>query len=951
MFIGGSMEFDPAKKTLVIVESPTKANTIKKYLPKNYSVVASKGHIRDLPSDTLGVDIEDNFKPHYVITEGKESLVNDLKKKLEKSEQLLLATDEDREGESISWHLMELLKPEVPTKRMVFHEITKKAVTEALSKGRELDLALVKAQEDRRIVDRLYGYEVSPVLWKRLSNKKLSAGRVQSVGLRFIVDRENERLTYVPSVYYDVKVLLETKDSKRFEATLDEYKEKRVATSKDFDSTTGQFNGKTLLLDKKLADEVEKICNENPFFIESVTHKTNKSSPLPPFTTSTLQQVANRRLRLSSKETMRVAQSLFENGFITYMRTDSVNLSSECISLAREQIKSDYGTEYLSSRERHFENKSKNAQEAHEAIRPAGDVFRRPDESGLKGKELALYTLIYQRTLATQMSEAIKSTTTVKVKCQDARFTSSGTSVVFPGYLKVYGTDQDDEEKETSLPSVSAGDEEKLISINGKEHVTQPPARYNEASLIKKLEEKGIGRPSTYATIISTLLDRGYAIEKDRSLIPSFTGFAVNGLMNESFKDLVDYSYTSEMEDQLDKIANGEGDALRYLQDFYYGKGSVKGLNSLVQGARSDHFDAKLLTFPHLSGVANVEGEVKYQIKVGPFGAYLLLDKKKDDGKAVMINLPDTLCPGTLNDDDIALLIKNTLHPEETTVDNKTQLKSGKHGQYWQRGDKTCNVPKSKKSADSYTEEEIDFYFSLPKAIASDEEGNEIVINNGPYGGYITYKGANYKVFGPLTELTAEKALSLVSRDGASSKGVEYSPFEGKAVSIKKGRFGSYLKWGSENIALTKDEKARSAELTQEEVEDIIKRHEQNTQKETIESSRGVYDGKPIEVLSGRYGVYIKCGDKNYRLSKADQERSDSLTSEELVNIIKAQEEKSLPLMDFGTFEGKPLRVLNGRFGAYLKWGDVNIALSTKIKNDLASLTEDVAKELVRAKM
>lgn len=945
------MEFDPAKKTLVIVESPTKANTIKKYLPKNYSVVASKGHVRDLPSDSLGVDVEDDFKPHYVITEGKESLVNDLKKKLDKSEQLLLATDEDREGESISWHLLQLLKPEVPTKRMVFHEITKKAVTEALSKGRDLDIALVKAQEDRRIVDRLYGYEVSPVLWKRLSNKKLSAGRVQSVGLRFLVDRENERLSFVPSKYFDVKAILETSDNKRFEATLEEYKEKRVATSKDFDSTTGEFNGKTLLLDINLAEEVKNICQNNTFVVENVIHKSSKYSPLPPFTTSTLQQVANRRLRLSSKETMRIAQALFENGFITYMRTDSVNLSDECIALARDQIKTDYGSDYLSSRERRFENKSKNAQEAHEAIRPAGDTFRRPSESGLKGKELSLYTLIYQRTLATQMSEAVKSTTTVKIKCQDAKFTASGTSVVFPGYLKVYGTDQDDEEKETAIPVISAGDEEKLISINEKEHITQPPARYNEASLIKKLEEKGIGRPSTYATIISTLLDRGYAIEKDRSLIPSFTGFAVNGLMNESFSDLVDYSYTSEMEDELDKIASGEGNASKYLHDFYYGKGNVKGLNSLVEAAKSDHYDAKSLLFPHLSGKVELEEVVNYQVKVGPYGAYLLLDKKKEDGKAMMINLPDTLCPGTLNDEDIKKIVKNALYPDQENTEGGTQLKSGRRGQYWQRGDKTCNVPKGKKSAEEYSEEEIDFYFSLPRSIASDEEGNEIVINNGPYGGYITYKGANYKVFGPLTELTSEKALALVSRDGASSKGVEYSPYEGKAVSIKKGRFGSYLKWGSENIALSKEEKQKSSELTQEEVEAIIKRYLESNNKASEVNSRGLYEGKPIEVLKGRFGLYIKCGDKNYRMSKQDQEKADTLTNEELIEIIKKSEERSLPLKDFGLFEGQPLRVLVGRYGAYLKWGDVNIALSTKYKSDLSLLSEDVAKELARSKM
>lgn len=945
------MEFSPEKKTLVIVESPTKANTIKKYLPRNFTVVASKGHVRDLPSDSLGVDVEHDFRPQYVITEGKNALISDLKKKLEKCEQLLLATDEDREGESISWHLQELLKPQVPTGRMVFHEITRKAVSEALTRGRELDLRLVKAQEDRRIVDRLYGYEVSPVLWKRLSNKKLSAGRVQSVGLRFLVDRENERLSYVPSRYYDVKAELESADGKHFEATLEEYKGKRVATGRDFDSVTGAFSNKALLLDEALSEEVEVLCREGAFVVDSVTNKISRHTPMPPFITSTLQQAANRRLRLSSKETMRIAQSLFENGFITYMRTDSVALSAECINAAREQIKSDYGSDYLSAKERHFANKSKNAQEAHEAIRPAGDVFRRPGETGLKGRELSLYTLIWQRTIACQMSEAVKSTTTAKINRGEARFTASGTSVVFPGFLKVYGSDEEDE-KESSIPSLSAGDETALIDLTRKEHITQPPARYNEASLIKKLEEKGIGRPSTYATIISTLLERGYAVEKDRSLIPSFIGFAVNNLMLQSFGDLVDYSYTSEMEDELDKIAGGEGDWLSYLRDFYYGRGSVQGLKSLVESARNEKMDAKTLVFPHLCGKAEINGEcVSYQIKVGPYGSYLLLDRKREDGKAVMVNLADTLCPGMMEEADVAALIAAEICPEAAADDGRTQLKNSRRGQYWQRGDKTCNVPKGKKSAESYTEEEIDFYFSLPKVLTQDSEGNDIIVNNGPYGGYITYKGSNYKVFGPLTELSAEKALALVQRDGASSKGREFESVDGKAVSLKKGRYGAYLKWGSENIALSKDEKARASELTQDDIVAIIKRHGEAPAKASPESSRGTYEGKAIEVLKGRFGQYIKCGDKNYRLTKADQERADSLTEEELVAIIKASEERALPLKELGSYEGVPMRVLNGRFGAYLKYGDLNIALAAKYKNDLSLLDEEEAVRLVKAKL
>ncbi|MGN0907910.1 MAG: topoisomerase C-terminal repeat-containing protein, partial [Bullifex sp.] len=375
------------------------------------------------------------------------------------------------------------------------------------------------------------------------------------------------------------------------------------------------------------------------------------------------------------------------------------------------------------------------------------------------------------------------------------------------------------------------------------------------------------------------------------------------------------------------------------------------GLKTLVDSARNERLDAKTLVFPHLSGKSVISGEtVNYQIKVGPYGSYLLLDRKREDGKAVMVNLSDTLCPGMMNEDDVSALISSEICPEAAPDDGRTQLKNSRRGQYWQRGDKTCNVPKGKKSAESYTEEEIDFYFSLPKVIARDEEGNDITVNNGPYGGYITYKGSNFKVFGPLTELSSEKALALVQRDGASSKGREYEPVGGKAVSLKKGRYGAYLKWGSSNIALSKDEKARAAELTQEEIEAIIKRHGEEASKPSEGSFRGTYEGKPIEVLKGRFGLYIKCGDKNYRLTKADQDRADSLTEDDLVTIIKAAEERTLPLKDLGTFEEIPVRVLNGRYGAYLKYGDVNIALPAKFKNDLTLLDKEEAVRLIRAK-
>lgn len=988
------------KKSLVIVESPTKAQTIKKYLPSNYTVVASKGHVRDLPQDRMAIDIEHGFVPEYEITEGKEGLVQDLRKKLKDSSELLLATDEDREGESISWHLLQLLKPRVPYRRMVFHEITRSAITSALEGGRDIDMNLVKAQEDRRIIDRLFGYEVSPILWKKLSNKKLSGGRVQSVGLRFIVEKELDRLHHKATSYYDIKA-----DFSSFSATLESAWGERIATGKDFDSTTGEFNRRARLLSKEDGDKIIALCNENPVYeVISVKCKENVSSPQAPFTTSTLQQAASSRLKLSSKETMRLAQNLFENGFITYMRTDSVNLSDECIKAARREILNEFGQDYLSPSERQFRNKSKNAQEAHEAIRPAGDVFRRPEATGLKGKELALYTLIWMRTLATQMANARKSTTTVKIQNGDFIFSTSGTSVLFAGYLKVYADDKDEDDKGVRLPVLSEGERLHDAILTNSEHVTTPPNRYNEASLIKKLEEQGIGRPSTYSTIISTLLDRGYVKEQDRVMIPTFTGFAVNACMNKAFSQLVDYSYTSRMEDELDKISNGEEDSLTYLNEFYYGDGEHVGLKDMLAIARVSEDDYKTLSFPHFTGKAKLGdgSECSYSIKIGPYGTYIQTNLKKEDGKTLLVNIPPYELPGLMSDDDIASLISNAFSPQTPSDENEIVLRKGSRGEYWQKGDKTCNVPKGKKKAEDYSIDEIEYLFSIPLVVAKDEEGNDVVLNSGPFGFYLKYKDSNYRVYGVPYNMSTENAFALISRKAGSDLKT-FDDYEGKSLSLRKGKFGPYLKWGDVSVRIPKGTDTDT--LTQEEAENLCQAGASvrgassaakdgtvlgsyNGQNITLHNGRygyylkwngknyrmsrgadsisfdeavqeiekanqpasvlGQYKGSDIQLVSGRYGYYLKWNDGNYRIS---QRSAGSISLEDAIKAIeKAEEIKSIQPVVLGQYEGKDVATANGRYGYYLKWGTDNIALPSKYKKSAEGLTLEEAVEIIKKK-
>ena len=573
-------------KYLVIVESPTKAKTIRKFLPKNYIVEASMGHVRDLPQSAadipakhkkedwakLGVNVEKNFEPLYVIPKGKNKIVTGLRKHMKECKAIYLATDEDREGESISWHLMELLKPKIPVKRMVFHEITKTAITKALEETRDLDDKLVKAQEARRILDRLYGYTLSPLIWKKIAYG-LSAGRVQSTGLRFIVERERERRKFVKSEYWDLKALLKS-DNKEFEAKLTYVDGKRIATGKDFDPDTGKLTKKDgFLVDEKKAKDLQEKLKKGEWKVTSVEEKESKTHPTKPFITSSLQMEGVRKLGMSAKQTMRTAQRLYEEGLITYMRTDSPNLSKEAIAGARASVAELYGKDYLSDKERNFAAKNKGAQEAHEAIRPAGAEFKHPDETGMDGKEKQLYELIWKRTLASQMKEATKANMAVKIEVDGTQFNANGSRIVFPGFLRVYveGSDDPDkalDDKEVILPTMKEGQGVACSNLEALSHETKPPARFTEASLVQRLEKEGVGRPSTYATIIGTIQDRGYVRKEGSALIPSFTGMAVVQLLEKYFENYVDYGFTSEMEEKLDLIAVGDVDQQKYLKSF-----------------------------------------------------------------------------------------------------------------------------------------------------------------------------------------------------------------------------------------------------------------------------------------------------------------------------------------------------------------------------------------------
>lgn len=836
--------------TLVIVESPTKARTIRGFLPKGYRVEASMGHVRDLPNNAseipaaqkgqkwanLGVNTEADFEPLYVVPKDKKKVVRELKDALKGAEQLLLATDEDREGESISWHLLQLLAPKVPVKRMVFHEITKEAISRALEQTRELDMELVHAQETRRILDRLVGYTLSPLLWKKVA-WGLSAGRVQSVAVRLLVQRERARRAFRSGSYWDLKAQLEQAGS-AFDAKLTHLENQRIATGQDFDESTGGLKegSKVRLLSETEARALVNTVQTSPWRVESVEEKPTVRRPVPPFTTSTLQQEANRKLRLSARETMRCAQGLYERGFITYMRTDSVHLSEQAISAARHCVEHRYGKDYLSKAPRQFSTKARNAQEAHEAIRPSGETFRAPADTGLDGRDLALYELIWKRTVASQMAEARLTMLTVDLQVADARFRSTGKRIDFPGFFRAYveGSDDPDaalEGQEVLLPALKSGDAPTPREVEALGHQTQPPARYSEASLVKMLEKEGIGRPSTYASIIGTIVDRGYASLQNNALTPSFTAFAVTALLEEHFPDLVDTGFTARMESTLDEISTGKVQWLPYLEGFYKGE---EGLESQVQKREGD-IDAGASRTVDLEGLPCV-------VRIGRFGAYLEAKRVGDDGEEELIKatLPQEITPADLDADKAELILKQKADgPEALGEDPETgdlvYLLFGQYGPYVQRGQvsdenpkpKRASLPKGVKPEDLSLDDALGL-LRLPRLLGEHPEGGRVQAGLGRFGPYVVWdKGKGEKDYRSLKgdddvlAVGLSRALELLAmpkrgRGGRTAlKDLGKPEGSEETVQVFDGPYGLYVKQGKVNASLPEGKGADTMTLAE----------------------------------------------------------------------------------------------------------------------------------------
>ncbi|MET9041616.1 type I DNA topoisomerase [Streptomyces sp. NPDC004362] len=848
-------------RRLVIVESPAKAKTIKGYLGPGYIVEASVGHIRDLPNGAaevpekytgevrrLGVDVEHDFQPIYVVNADKKAQVKKLKDLLRDSDELFLATDEDREGEAIAWHLQEVLKPKVPVKRMVFHEITKDAIQQAVRNPRELNQLLVDAQETRRILDRLYGYEVSPVLWKKVM-PRLSAGRVQSVATRLVVERERERMAFRSAEYWDLTGTFGTgragdpSDPSSLVARLAAVDGKRVAQGRDFDSVGRLKTANTLHLDEQNARALAAALENTRFSVRSVESKPYRRSPYAPFRTTTLQQEASRKLGFGAKATMQIAQKLYENGFITYMRTDSTTLSDTAITAARAQVTQLYGADYLPAQPRTYAAKVKNAQEAHEAIRPSGDRFRTPAETGLTGDQFRLYELIWKRTVASQMKDATGNSVTVRIggtaaDGRDAEFSASGKTITFHGFLKAYVEGADDpnaelDDRERRLPQVAEGDALSAEEITADGHSTKPPARYTEASLVKELEEREIGRPSTYASIIGTILDRGYVFKKGTALVPSFLSFAVVNLLEKHFGRLVDYDFTARMEDDLDRIARGEAQSVPWLKRFYFGEGTGAGGAADAGNGDGDHLGGLKELVTDLGAIDAREVSsfpVGHEIvlRVGRYGPYIERGEK-DTEQHQRADIPDDLAPDELTVELAEELLAKPSGERPLGTDPETDrpivAKAGRYGPYVTEilpegtpktgknaiKPRTASLFKSM-SLDTVTLQEALQLMSLPRVVGADTEGVEITAQNGRYGPYLK-KGTDSRSLqseDQLFTITLDEALAIYAqpkqRGRAAAKPplkeLGEDPVSGKPVVVKDGRFGPYVTDGETNATL-----------------------------------------------------------------------------------------------------------------------------------------------------
>ncbi|WP_412028033.1 type I DNA topoisomerase [Deinococcus yunweiensis] len=849
--------------TLVIVESPAKARTIEKYLGKGYTVESSIGHIRDLPKSAadipekykgqawarLGLDVEHDFSPLYVVAPEKRAHVAKLRKMAQDADEIILATDDDREGESIAWHLYQELKPRVPVKRMVFHEITKEAIQAAIASPRQIDTNLVEAQEARRALDRLYGYEVSPVLWKKVA-PKLSAGRVQSVATRMLVERERERMRFVSATWWDLLVTGRTADAQNFPARLTDVAGQKLALGRDFDPLTGKLkDGVTArLLSEAEAHALAGGLTGQPLTVTSAEEKPFTQRPYPPFITSTLQQEGSRKLGFAATRTMRAAQKLYEQGYITYMRTDSTNLSTEAVTAARTQVAQMYGQNYLSPQPRVYAKKAKNAQEAHEAIRPAGSSFRTPDSlrSELSGDEWRLYDLIWKRTVACQMADARGRSLRVRLggkarTGEDVQLSASGRTIDFPGFLRAYVEGSDDpsaalEDRETPLPPLKEGERVTAESVKPEGHETQPPARYTEASLVQSLEAAGIGRPSTYASILGTIQDRGYATKKGQALVPSWTAFATSALLEGHFGSLVDYDFTAKMEEDLDDIAGGRAQRVPYLKRFYLGDhGEGMALRPLID-SKMGEIDARgiaTIAVPKLHGSG-------IEVRVGRYGPYM----ERNGEKA---NLPEGMAP------------------DELTAENAEELMSRP------TGDRVIGT--------------------------DDATGHPVVARAGRYGPYVTLGAENPPVRSAslfpsddLTTLTLERALKLLSLPRLVGTS------EGEEVWALNGKYGPYLKRGSDSRSLTTHEQLFEVGIHEAEALFLQPRFGKGRAAAAPPLRSFEYPGRASIVLkSGRFGPYLTDGERNATLRKGEDE--GTLTADRALEILeeRGKEPKKKP--------------------------------------------------------
>jgi DNA topoisomerase I len=887
-----STDARPARRPLVIVESPAKARTIAALLGGDFVVESSVGHIRDLPRRAnevpsaykgeawarLGVDVDNGFKPLYVVAPEKKSVVARLKSLLRQASEVYLATDEDREGESIAWHLTEVLSPHVPVKRMVFHEITAPALQRAVEEWRELDRRLVDAQEARRILDRLYGYEVSPVLWKKVM-PRLSAGRVQSVATRMIVERERARMRFRAATWWDLEGRFAAA-GQGFSATLSAVGGAPVASGRDFDETGVLTRTDVVRLGEAEATALARDLQGQTFTVRSVSEKPYRRSPAPPFMTSTLQQEASRKLRFGAQRTMQVAQRLYEQGWITYMRTDSTTLSDEALAAARTQAVALYGSEYVPDAPRRYERKVKNAQEAHEAIRPAGEVFRTPDESAreLHGDMLRLYDLIWKRTVASQMADATGTSAQVRLAAvpagrsvdQEAEFAASGTVIGFHGFLRAYveGSDDPDAElaeREVQLPSLAEGDTLTADALEPRSHTTQPPARYTEASLVKALEELGVGRPSTYASILGTIQNRGYVWKKGTALVPSFTAFAVVGLLERYFGDLVDYGFTAAMEDDLDDIAQGEQEALPWLTRFYFGDVGTSGVTSRAARSR---------------GNGHAEAAVP--------GAKTVPTAGRDIRRGLRDEVASHL--GEIDAREV-----NSIPIGADGTGESVVVRVGRYGPYLQRGEERASIPDDL-PPDELTLERAEELLAAPsgdRSLGNDPESGLVVwVRSGRFGPYVQlgeafdggprpHTASLFRSMRPET-VTLEQALELLRLPRV----IGTDPASGEEIEALNGRFGPYLKKGADTRSLESEEQLLA--ITLDEALTLFAqpktRRGRGPSAPLRELGEDPDTGQPVVVRSGRFGPYVTDGTTNASLRKGDE--PETITIERAAELL-----------------------------------------------------------------